>query len=113
MRTKSETPRSRLPLTGLVGLFIVVGSVAGAAAQELYGTLKRVNDSNAITVGHRESSAPFSYFNEKKEPVGYAMDLCNSVVEEVKKSLNKPSLQVKYVPVTAQNRITMVADHSV
>jgi glutamate/aspartate transport system substrate-binding protein len=89
--------------------------VAGTAApaEELYGTLKKIDDSNTITIGHRESSTPFSYYDENKHPIGYAIDLCNKVVEEVKKSLNKPDLQTKYVLVTAQTRIPMVASHDV
>lgn len=113
MLTYLETTRSRLYLTCLAGVFVVAAGIGSAAGEEVYGTLKRINDANSITIGHRESSAPFSFYNEKKEPVGYAMDLCNSVVDEVRRSLNKPNLQIKYLPVTAQNRITMVADRTV
>ena len=47
-----------------------------ALAQELTGTLKKIKDTGAITLGHRESSVPFSYYDDKQQVVGYAMDLC-------------------------------------
>ena len=47
-----------------------------AAAQD--GTLKKIKDSGAITIGHRDASMPFSYYDDKQQPIGYAMDLCHA-----------------------------------
>ena len=47
-----------------------------AFAQELAGTLKKIKDTGAITLGHRESSVPFSYYDDNQRVIGYAMDLC-------------------------------------
>ncbi|QNM96986.1 transporter substrate-binding domain-containing protein [Chitinimonas koreensis] len=92
----------------------VTAAFAGAVqAEELTGTLKKINDTNMITVGHRESSIPFSYLDDRQKPVGYAMDLCNRVVAEVKKKLNKPSLVVKLVPVTSQTRIPLMVNGTI
>lgn len=44
---------------------------AAVQAQEPAGTLKKIKDTGAITVGHRESSVPFSYLDDKQQPVGY------------------------------------------
>jgi len=85
----------------------------GAHAEELTGTLKKINDTGIITVGHRESSIPFSYLDDKQKPVGYAMDLCHQVVAAVKKKLNKPSLVVKLVPVTSQTRIPLMVNGTI
>jgi glutamate/aspartate transport system substrate-binding protein len=90
---------------------LLMGSAV--SSQELYGTLKKVNDSNSLVIGHRESSAPFSYLDERKVPVGYAMDLCARVAEEVKAVLKKPDLKIVYVPVNPQTRIAKVMDGSV
>jgi glutamate/aspartate transport system substrate-binding protein len=76
-----------------------------ANAQELTGTLKKIKDTGAITIGHRESSIPFSYLDDKQQPIGYAMDLCNKVVEAVKAELKLPNLKVNLQPVTSGNRI--------
>ena len=84
-----------------------------AAAQELAGTLKKIKDSGTITVGHRETSVPFSYLDEKQQPIGYSMDLCAAIVEEVKKELALPTLTVKYNPVTSQTRIPLMSNGTV
>lgn len=84
-----------------------------AAAQELTGTLKKVKDSGTITIGHRETSIPFSYLDEKQQPVGYSMDICAAIVEEVKKELGLTSLNVKYNPVTSQTRIPLMTNGTI
>ncbi len=102
---------SKRIVAGAAGLAIGVAALAASSsAQELYGSLKKIKETNTITVGHRESSIPFSYYDDKKVPIGYAMDLCAKVVEEVKKTINAPDLQVKYLPVNAQTRIPLIAN---
>jgi glutamate/aspartate transport system substrate-binding protein len=78
---------------------------APAVAQELTGTLKKVKDTGTITIGFRESSIPFSYLDDKQQPVGYAMDLCMKIVDAVKAELKMPNLKVGLQPVTSGNRI--------
>ncbi len=51
-------------------------SAGPALAQDLTGTLKKIKDTGTITLGHRESSVPFSYYDDRQQVVGYAMDLC-------------------------------------
>ena len=95
---------------GLLGAALLA---APAFAQELTGTLKKVKDSGTITIGHRETSVPFSYLDEKQQPIGYSMDLCMAIVEEVKKELMMPTLMVKYNPVTSQTRIPLMSNGTV
>src|SRR5262249_13073008 len=54
-----------------------------SSRQEPTGTLKKIKDTGAITLGHRESSVPFSYYDDKQQVVGYAMDLCARIVDGV------------------------------
>ena len=83
-------------LTIKTGVAIVVASVAfSVQAQELTGTLKKIKETGSITLGARaESSIPFSYLDDKQEPIGYAMDLCMKVVDAVKAELKMPNLKV-------------------
>ncbi|AGG30399.1 Glutamate Aspartate periplasmic binding protein precursor GltI [Morganella morganii subsp. morganii KT] len=81
---------------------------AAVSAEELAGTLKKINDSGVIVVGHRESSVPFSYYDNQQNVVGYSQDYSNHIVDAVKKTLNKLDLQVKLIPVTSQNRIPLL-----
>jgi len=83
----------------------------GAAAQE--GTLKKIKDSGTITIGHRDASLPFSYYDDKQRPIGYAMDLCYKIVDAVKAELKLPKLEVKYQLVTSANRIPLMANGTI
>jgi glutamate/aspartate transport system substrate-binding protein len=92
---------------------LAVLAAAPATAQELTGTLKKIKDSGSITIGHRETSIPFSYLDDKQQPIGYSMDICAAVVEEVKKELGLATLAVKYNPVTPQTRIPLMANGTI
>ena len=76
--------RISMNLIPKAGLALVAAAFAlTAQAQELTGTLKKIKETGAITIGHRESSIPFSYLDDKQQPIGYAMDLCMKVVVAV------------------------------
>lgn len=83
------------------------------AAEELTGTLKKVKETGSITLGHRESSIPFSYYDDKQQVVGYSHELMMKVVDAIKKELNMPNLQVRLNSVTSQNRIPLVQNGTV
>jgi glutamate/aspartate transport system substrate-binding protein len=76
-------------------------------------TLKKIQASGVIVVGHRVGSVPFSYLDANLQPIGYSIDLCRAVVEAVKVQLKLPDLKVKLVAVTSATRIPMVANGSV
>ncbi len=84
-----------------------------AAAQDLTGTLKKIKDTGTISIGHRESSIPFSYLDDKQQPVGYAMDLCMKIVDAVKAELKMPNLKVQLQPVTSANRIPLMQNGTI
>ncbi|HYR33050.1 MAG TPA: amino acid ABC transporter substrate-binding protein [Burkholderiales bacterium] len=84
---------------------------APVLAQE--GTLKKIKDSGAITIGHRDASIPFSYYDDKQQVVGYAVDLCNRIVDAVKTELKMPKLETKYQLVTSANRIPLMANGTI
>src|SRR6266404_7560823 len=82
-----------------------------AAAQD--GTLKKIKDSGSITIGHRDASIPFSYYDDRQQPVGYAVDLCMRIVDAVKSELKMPNLKVNYQLVTSANRIPLMANGTI
>jgi len=88
-------------------------SAPQAQAAELYGTLKKIKQSGVITMGHRESSVPFSYIGPGGEPIGYSIDLCNRIIGRIKNDLNLPNLKTKLVPVTSQTRIPLLANGTI
>jgi glutamate/aspartate transport system substrate-binding protein len=86
---------------------------APALAQELSGTLKKIKDTGVIALGHRESSIPFSYYDDKQQVVGYSQELMLKVVDAIKAELKLPKLEVKLLPVTSENRITLVQNGTI
>jgi glutamate/aspartate transport system substrate-binding protein len=92
-------------------LAFAVGLTGTALAQD--GTLKKIRDSGSITIGHRDASIPFSYYDDKQQPVGYAVDLCMKIVDAVKAELKMPKLDVKYQLVTSANRIPLMANGTI
>src|ERR1017187_10088646 len=86
---------------------------APAIAQDFTGTLKKVKESGTITIGHRDASIPFSYYDDKQQPIGYAIDLCYRIVDAVKKELKLDELAVKLDPVTSSTRIPLMANGTI
>lgn len=102
-------------LTAVATLVIGVGAGLGIAHAEdaahataQQSTLDKINKNGVIVVGHRESSVPFSYYDNQQKVVGYSQDYSSAIVDAVKKKLNKPDLQVKFIPITSQNRIPLL-----
>ncbi len=86
---------------------------ADPTAPALEGTLKKIKETGAITLAHREFSVPFSYYDDKQQAVGYAMDLCYRIVDAVKKELRLDKLGVNLTPVTSAMRIPLIANGTV
>jgi glutamate/aspartate transport system substrate-binding protein len=96
----------------VLGIFaLAIAASFGASAQD--GTLGKIKSSGAITVGHRDASLPFSYYDDKQQPIGYSMDLCMQIVEAVKAELKMPNIKVNYQLVTSANRIPLMANGTI
>ncbi len=93
--------------------FALTALACSLAAPAFADTLAKVKDSGAITLGIRESSLPLSYLDDKQQPVGYHIDICNRIVDAVKAELKLPNLKVNHTPVTSQNRIPLVSNGTV
>jgi ABC-type amino acid transport substrate-binding protein len=92
----------------LAALGIVAGAAGATAAEgELTGTLKKVNDTGIVTIGYRESSLPFSYL-AGKQPVGYSIDLCHEIADELGRAVGRADLSIRYKPVTSETRMQAV-----
>nr|WP_231973582.1 amino acid ABC transporter substrate-binding protein [Variovorax sp. HW608] len=78
----------------------------------LTGTLAKVRDAGAVTIGYRESSIPFSFLSPRNEPIGYSIELCKALVEAMSDAVHK-TLATKWVPVTAESRIDAVVSGQV
>lgn len=77
------------------------------------GTLKKIKDTGVITLGHRESSIPFSYYDDKQQVIGYSHEIMLKAVEAIKVDQKIDKLEIKLMPVTSANRITLVQNGTV
>jgi glutamate/aspartate transport system substrate-binding protein len=94
-------------------LALLASAALAAPALAQDGTLKKIKDSGSITIGHRDASIPFSYYDDKQQPIGYAMDLCYRIVDAVRAELKMPKIDIKYQLVTSANRIPLMANGTI
>ncbi len=99
-------------LTYITTLCFLIGLTHSADAQEL-DTLKRIKETETITIGYRDIASPFSYLNEKKQPIGYSIDLCLKIVDAIRVQRQMPRLDIKWKLVTGASRIPLVANGTV
>jgi len=97
----------------LSALTLAVLCTAQAATAQESPTLKKIKDTGTIALGHRESSIPFSYYDDKQQVIGYSHELMLKVVDAIKAELKLAKLDTKLMPVTSANRITLVQNGSV
>ena len=90
----------------MTAALLAAGMAAAASAQ----TLQKVGDSNKITVSYREASVPFSYLIGSTKAVGFSVELTEAIVDDVRRKLKKPNLEVATMPVTSQNRIPLLVN---
>ncbi len=97
----------------VAAVVLIAGAALAASAAAQEGTLKKIKDSGAVTLGHRDASIPFSYYDDNQKPVGYALDICHRVVDAIKAELKMPNLEIKYQLVTSANRIPLMANGTI
>ena len=100
-------------LACLAALGLAVANAPPAGAQELTGTLGKVRGAGTLVIGVRESSLPFSYLDDKRQPIGFAVDICMKVADAIKAKLDMPGLQVVLQPVTSSTRIPLLRDGTI
>jgi len=108
MNRKSQRGDGMMRLKLILTATALCVSGHAAIAQEPAGTLEKIRSTGIITIGHRESSIPFSYYDKNEKVVGYAVDLCYLVADAVKASLGLPKLEVKLMPITPSLRIPSI-----
>jgi glutamate/aspartate transport system substrate-binding protein len=113
MNVATKAARALAVLCGWAAFATTAHAQDAAGVEALTGTLKKINASGAVTIGFRDASIPFSYLGPGRKPIGYSIDLCLAIVEQVKAELGKDAIAVKFLPVNPQTRIPMVVDGAV
>ncbi len=96
----------------LLGLALVAGP---AAAQDagLNPTLANIAKTHTVRLGYREASPPFSFLDQANRPIGYSLELCEAIVEEIGAEVDDANLKIDYVKVTSETRIPAVVDNKI
>src|ERR1700760_4046995 len=99
-----------------VALLAALLLATGAAAQTSEGlspTLTAIKNSHVVHLGYRESSPPFSFLDQANRPIGYSLELCAAVVDEIGAEVDDPNLKIEYVKVTSDDRIQAVLQNKI
>ncbi len=97
----------------MIRIAIAIAALALPAlghAQAPDGALKRIRDTNTVTIAYRTDALPFSFADEKSQPAGYTVDICKRVVASIEQQLKIQGLKVNWMPATSQNRFDLVAN---
>ena len=105
--------RTRVLLGVLAGLLTAGCASTPAAPPPPTTTLERIKATKTINLGYRDSSVPFSFVGPGQKPSGYSVDLCQQVVEDLKRDLQIPDLTAKWTPVTVESRVAAVQNGTI
>src|ERR1700748_2276023 len=92
----------------LAGCLLPMPAGAQSGGEGLSPTLAAIKNRHAVHLGYRESSPPFSFLDQANRPIGYSLELCQAVVEEIGAEIDDPDLKIEYVKVTSDDRIPAV-----
>jgi glutamate/aspartate transport system substrate-binding protein len=92
----------------LAGCLLTTAAGAQTGGEGLSATLAGIKSRHAVHLGYRESSPPFSFLDQANRPIGYSLELCEAVVEEIGVEVDDANLKIEYVKVTSDDRIPAV-----
>jgi glutamate/aspartate transport system substrate-binding protein len=94
-------------------LFVTAAIAQGAGGEGLSPTLAAIKSRHVVHLGYRESSPPFSFLDQGNRPIGYSLELCEAIVDEIGAEIDDPDLKIDYVKVTSDDRIPAVVQGKV
>jgi glutamate/aspartate transport system substrate-binding protein len=92
--------------------FLPALAMEPAVAQDvgLSPTLANIKRTHTVRLGYREASPPFSFLDQSNRPIGYSLELCEAIVEEIGTEVDDEALKIEYVKVTSESRIPAVLE---
>jgi glutamate/aspartate transport system substrate-binding protein len=97
----------------LAGLLLTTAASAQTSAEGLSATLAAIKKNHVVRLGYRESSPPFSFMDPSNRPIGYSLELCEAIVEEIGIEVDDANLKIEYVKVTSDDRIQAVLQNKI
>ena len=111
-----RTPLKRcMQAASLVAAVVLPATAAGAqtASEGLSPTLANIKKTHVVRLGYRESSPPFSFLDQANRPIGYSLELCEAIVDEIGVEVDDANLKIEYVKVTSDDRIPAVVQNKI
>jgi glutamate/aspartate transport system substrate-binding protein len=109
-------PRRSVPAASLVAAVVLLATAAGAqtgGSEGLSPTLANIKRAHVVRLGYRESSPPFSFLDQANRPIGYSLELCEAIVDEIGVEVDDANLKIEYVKVTSDDRIPAVVQNKI
>ncbi len=98
----------------LAALLLTTAAAAQTGGNEgLSPTLANIKNTHVVRLGYRESSPPFSFLDQANRPIGYSLELCEAIVDEIGVEVDDPNLRIEYVKVTSDDRIPAVVQNKI
>src|SRR5689334_23792735 len=97
----------------LAACSLAAPACAQTASEGLSPTLAAIKKSHVVRLGYRESSPPFSFLDQSNRPIGYSLELCEAIVEEIGTEVDDANLKIEYVKVTSDDRIPAVLNNKI
>jgi glutamate/aspartate transport system substrate-binding protein len=105
-----------LQAAGLLAVAVLLTTAAAAqtgGSEGLSPTLAAIKNAHAVRLGYRESSPPFSFLDHSNRPIGYSLELCEAIVDEIGVEVDDANLKIEYVKVTSDDRIPAVLQNKI
>jgi glutamate/aspartate transport system substrate-binding protein len=108
--------RRCMPAAGWLAAAALLTTAAAAqtsGGEGLSPTLANIKSTHVVRLGYRESSPPFSFLDQSNRPIGYSLELCEAIVEEIGIEVDDANLRIDYVKVTSDDRIPAVVQNKI
>src|SRR5947207_14555432 len=109
-------PRRCVPAASLVAALVLLTTAAGAqtgGSEGLSPSPANIKNAHVVRLGYRESSPPFSFLDQANRPIGYSLELCEAIVDEIGVEVDDANLKIEYVKVTSDDRIPAVVQNKI
>src|SRR5260370_40823092 len=95
-------------MRSLLTVALLLSLLAAPAAAADTDTLFKIRRASTIAIGYSEAAKPFSFLGPDGKPAGYSIDLCREIAPGIQRELNLPKIQIKWVKLPPDARISAV-----
>ncbi len=100
-------------LLSLAACLLATAACAQGGGEGLSPTLSGIKNAQVVRLGYRESSPPFSFLDQANRPIGYSLELCEAIVDEIGAEVDEPNLRIDYVKVTSDDRMQAILQNKI